>query len=67
MFGGDEGCRELQRIGSSQRMYPKKPYRRFSNDVAWLDLVPAGGQLFEPIECEQRGPRVECRAELEAR
>src|SRR6516162_10043842 len=49
------GCTRMNRIA------------RFANDIARLDFVPPGGQLFEPIECEQRGPGVECRAALEAR
>ena len=51
-FCSNEGCRELQRIGSSERVYPKKPHRRFTDHVARVDLVPAGRELLEATESE---------------
>ena len=47
LFRGNEGCRELQCIGGSERVYPKKPCRRFTDHVARVDLMPAGRKLLE--------------------
>jgi hypothetical protein len=35
-------------------VYPKKPRRRFTDDIARVHLVPAGGELLEPIEGKHR-------------
>jgi hypothetical protein len=67
LFGGNEGCRELQRIGGSQRVHPRKPRRRFTDDIARVDLVPAGGELLEPIKGKQGHLRIERSVAFEAR
>src|SRR6516162_2219800 len=48
-------------------MYPKKPRRRFTDNVAWIDLVPAGCELLKPTEGERRRLRVERRVAFQAR
>ncbi len=40
-FRGRERGSQLQRVGGTQWMHPKKSRRGFPNFVAWVDLVPA--------------------------
>ena len=42
-------------------MYTKKPRRRLANDVARIDLMPAGRELLKPIEGKHGRLRVERR------
>jgi hypothetical protein len=67
LFRDDKGCRELQCIGGSERVYPKKPRRGFTDDIARVDLVPAGGEPLEPIEGKHRRLRIERSVAFEAR
>lgn len=41
---------ELQRIGGTQRMHPKKPHCGLTNEITRLDFVPRAAQLPQAAE-----------------
>jgi hypothetical protein len=65
-FRSDEGRCQLQCVGRSQRVNVKKSYRTLADDLAGLDLVPAVGELCQPVRCECHPFRVERGRALKA-
>jgi uncharacterized protein YndB with AHSA1/START domain len=66
MFRGYEGRCQLQCVRPTQRVHTKKSYRTLADDLAGFDLMPAVGELRQPVGRERDPLDVERSGALEA-
>lgn len=50
MFSGDERGGKLKRVGCAQRVDADKARRRFTNNVARIDLLPTNFKFLQTTE-----------------
>ena len=57
----------MQRIGGTQRMDAEKSCCGFPDFIAWVDLVPTGRKLSQPLKGERHRRRIKHTIRFEAR